>query len=57
MLWFIAGLSLGTCLGVVVASLCFAAAAAGRRRLERDAPANGPVARTHRHPRPFRSRV
>jgi len=56
MLWFIAGLSLGACLGVVVASLCFAAAA-GRRRVERNTPASGPVARTHRHHSPFRSRV
>jgi len=56
MLWFIAGLSLGTCLGVVVASLCFAAAA-GRRRAERSTSTSRPAARTHRQHRPFRSRV
>jgi hypothetical protein len=31
MIWFVAGVSLGTCLGVVVASLCFAAASRRRR--------------------------
>jgi len=39
MFWFFAGLSLGTCLGVVVAALCFAAGRSQRSRRMAHAPA------------------
>jgi len=55
MLWFIAGLSLGTCLGVVVASLCFAATA-GRRAARAGKPKKSHPT-LHRNNGPYQTRM